>query len=59
MRKNTLQKKYRKAGLYEAAQKEVLEAILLIENIVQTIGWKLDYSQLKIEDSETRMIDKQ
>ncbi|WP_412986763.1 DUF4230 domain-containing protein [Pontimicrobium sp. IMCC45349] len=37
------------SGLFLAAQKEALEAILLIENIVQTIGWKLDYSALKID----------
>lgn len=37
------------SGLFQAAQKEALEAILLIENIVQTIGWKLDYSALKID----------
>ena len=40
------------SGLYQAAQKEALEAILLIETIVQTIGWKLDYSSLKIEEAE-------
>jgi len=39
------------SGLYQAAQKEALEAILLFETIVQTIGWKLDYSSLKIEEA--------
>lgn len=45
------------SGLYQAAQKEALEAILLIENIVQTIGWKLDYRSLKIEDKDQKLID--
>ncbi|WP_347924011.1 DUF4230 domain-containing protein [Pontimicrobium sp. SW4] len=38
------------SGLYQAAQKEALEAILLMENLVQTIGWKLDYESLKMDN---------
>ncbi|WCO01339.1 DUF4230 domain-containing protein [Psychroserpens ponticola] len=38
------------SGLYEIAKKEALDSVLLIETIVETIGWKLDYSALKIED---------
>ncbi|WP_298530882.1 DUF4230 domain-containing protein [uncultured Algibacter sp.] len=38
------------SGLIQAAQKEALETVLLIETIVETIGWKLDYSDLKIEE---------
>ena len=37
------------SGLYNIAKQEALEAINLIENLVETIGWKLDYSALKIE----------
>lgn len=44
------------SGLIEAAQKEALETILLIETIVQTIGWKLDYSALEIGVSETKKL---
>ncbi|RAV30912.1 DUF4230 domain-containing protein [Sinomicrobium soli] len=40
------------SGLMDTARKEVLEAILLIETIVQTIGWKLDYSALEISEGE-------
>jgi hypothetical protein len=40
------------SGLIQAAQREALEAVLLIETIVETIGWKLDYSDLKIEESK-------
>ncbi|WP_435134661.1 DUF4230 domain-containing protein [Formosa sp. A9] len=32
------------------AKKEALQAILMIEKIVETIDWTLDYSALKIED---------
>ena len=38
------------SGLYEVAKKEALESVLLIEAIVETIGWKLDYSALRIDD---------
>lgn len=46
------------SGLYGIARKEALESILLIETIVQTIGWKLDYSALQIEEKELKLIDK-
>lgn len=38
------------SGLVETANKELLEAIAIISNIVETIGWKVDHSTLKIED---------
>ena len=44
------------SGLIQIAQKEALNTILLIENIVETIGWKLDYSALKIEESSLKKI---
>ncbi len=45
------------SGLYGIAKKEALETVLLIENIVQTIGWRLDYSALKIEDSDKKLLE--
>ncbi|WP_299339001.1 DUF4230 domain-containing protein [uncultured Psychroserpens sp.] len=45
------------SGLYEIAKKEALESVLLIETIVQTIGWTLDYSALKIEDKAPKKIE--
>ena len=39
------------SGLYEIAKKEALDSVLLIETIVETIGWKLDYTALQIEDN--------
>ncbi|XMO84987.1 DUF4230 domain-containing protein [Algibacter sp. AS12] len=44
------------SGLIQAAQKEALETILLIETIVETIGWKLDYSALEIGTDETKKL---
>jgi len=55
--KTHIKDKIPESGLYQAAQKEALEAILLIENIVQTIGWKLDYTALKIEEQNQKKID--
>lgn len=44
------------SGLYEIAKKEALESVLLIETIVETIGWKLDYSALKIEEKSKKLL---
>ena len=40
------------SGLIEKANKEALSTILLIEKIVETIGWKLDYTALETNVSE-------
>ncbi|MDD7886814.1 DUF4230 domain-containing protein [Flavivirga sp. 57AJ16] len=45
-----IQDKIPASGLIQIAQKEALETVLLMETIVETIGWKLDYSALKIEE---------
>jgi len=44
------------SGLYEIAKKEALESVLLIESIVETIGWTLDYSALEMEDGEVQKL---
>lgn len=54
--KQHIQDKVPKSGLIQAAQKEALDTILLIENIVETIGWTLDYSALKIEESQIKKL---
>ncbi|WP_405575280.1 DUF4230 domain-containing protein [Winogradskyella sp. Asnod2-B02-A] len=46
------------SGLFNIAKQEALEAIHLIENLVETIGWKLDYSALEIEATEVKKIEK-
>jgi Protein of unknown function (DUF4230) len=45
------------SGLMQTAKKEALQTIKIMENIVQTIGWKLDYSSLKIDDSKKQLLN--
>lgn len=52
--KNHIRDKIPESGLMETARKEALEAVLLIESIVATIGWKLDYTALEIADKEKK-----
>ena len=52
-----IQAKIPESGLIQVAQKEALETILLIETIVETIGWKLDYSALKIEEGNNKQLE--
>ncbi|MDT0650196.1 DUF4230 domain-containing protein [Autumnicola edwardsiae] len=40
------------SGLFEQAKKEALGTILLMEKIVETIGWKLDYTALTLKKAE-------
>jgi len=42
------------SGLFQVAQKEALDSILIIEGIVETIGWKLDYTALEIEKDKAQ-----
>ncbi|MEP3838121.1 MAG: DUF4230 domain-containing protein [Algibacter sp.] len=51
-----IKEKIPESGLIQAAQKEALETILLIETIVETIGWTLDYSALEIGITETKKL---
>lgn len=36
------------SGLYAEAKKQALETVQLMQKLVETIGWKLDYTALKI-----------
>jgi|TARA_R110001592_G_scaffold47709_2_gene150870 Protein of unknown function (DUF4230) len=54
--KTHIMEKIPESGLYNIAKQEALEAIHLIENLVETIGWKLDYSALKIEGEEDKKL---
>ncbi|EIJ38283.1 hypothetical protein JoomaDRAFT_1267 [Galbibacter orientalis DSM 19592] len=47
--KEHILKKIPESGLLESAKKEALDAVLMIENMVQAIGWKLDYKALEID----------
>jgi len=48
--KTHIREKIPESGLMDTAKREALEAVLLIEQIVETIGWTLDYSALEIDD---------
>ena len=50
--KQHIRDKVPESGLYNVARKEALESLLLVENIVETIGWKLDYSALTLKSNE-------
>ncbi|WP_417443215.1 DUF4230 domain-containing protein [Joostella sp.] len=47
--KEHILKKIPESGLIETAKKEALDAVLMIENMVQAIGWKLDYKALETD----------
>jgi hypothetical protein len=49
--KKFLMDKIPDSGLFETAQTEALEAVLMIQNIVETIGWTLDYQDLLLSKS--------
>lgn len=55
--KKHIEDKVPESGLFDVAKKEALEVILLMENMVETIGWKLDYSTLIIDTPETKALD--
>lgn len=47
------------SGLFDTAQSEALEAVLLIQNIVETIGWTLDYQDLLLAKSNKGILAKE
>jgi hypothetical protein len=47
--KALIREKVPESGLMETARHEALEAILFMEKIVETLGWKLDYEALKLD----------
>ena len=56
--KKHIKDKIPESGLMETARKEALEAVLLIEKIVETIGWKLDYSALELTEKQKELLEK-
>ena len=50
--KKHIEEKIPESGLYDVAKGEALEAISLIQTMVETIGWTLDYSSLKLESNQ-------
>ena len=57
--KKAIVDKIPQSGLMDQARKEALDTIVLMEKIMETIGWKLDYTALTIEDAENRKIENQ
>lgn len=45
------------SGLLTTAKKEALDTILMIEKLIETSGWKLNYSQLVLPSSETKKLN--
>ena len=41
----------------QTANQEALDAIILMTNLVETIGWKLDYSALELPSSGRNLLD--
>ena len=55
--KDHIKQKIPESGLMETARKEALQAVLVVEKIVETIGWSLDYSALEISNREKQFIE--
>lgn len=49
-------KKVPDSGLLETAKKEALDTILMIEKMMETSGWKLNYSQLELPEKEPKKL---
>ena len=45
------------SGLLVTAKKEALDTVLMIEKLIETSGWKLNYSQLVLENSTTKKLN--
>lgn len=56
--KQHIREKVPESGLMETAGREALQAVLLIEKIVETIGWTLDYSALEVTEKQKKLIEK-
>lgn len=44
------------SGLMDTARHEALEAVLFMEKIVETLGWKLDYEALKLDGPVEKLL---
>ncbi|MGG8497024.1 DUF4230 domain-containing protein [Tenacibaculum sp. TC6] len=55
--KEHILQKVPESNLMQTANKEALEAIMLMNNLVETIGWKLDYSSLAIPEATQNLIE--
>lgn len=46
------------SGLYQEAKQQALDTVQLMEKLVETIGWKLDYTALLINDPSVPKLEK-
>jgi len=56
--KQHILEKIPESGLMETAKKEALNTIVLMETLVDTIGWKLDYTALEISNNQKKILKK-
>ncbi len=56
--KEVILDKIPQSGIMETARREALEAVLLIEKLVETIGWKLDYSSLVLSEEDKQIAER-
>ena len=54
--KERIKQKIPESGLMDTARKEALQAVLVVEKIVETIGWTLDYSALEIATKDIQLL---
>ncbi|WP_299712061.1 DUF4230 domain-containing protein [uncultured Tenacibaculum sp.] len=55
--KDHVMQKIPESNLMQAANNEAIEAIVLMENLIEAIGWKLDYSALELPSSNIKLIE--
>jgi len=54
--KQHIKSKIPESGLMLTAKKEALDAILMLENLAQTIGWQLDYSAIELDSADQKLL---
>ncbi len=54
--KEFVMSKIPESGLLETAKNEALEAVLMMQSIVETIGWRLDYQDLLLPQVDKKKI---
>jgi len=45
------------SGLMNSAKKEALDTIMMIEKLIETSGWKLNYTQLVLDNNATKSLN--
>ncbi|SEB71979.1 Protein of unknown function [Tenacibaculum sp. MAR_2009_124] len=55
--KEHILQKVPESNLMQTANQEALDAIILMTNLVETIGWKLDYSSLELPSGNNHLLE--